>query len=82
MIMALCRNEWQFYLRQPLCWLALLLAVAFTVLLILTQPALSPQPHKELLFNHSKLLMLVHPLLLGVLAPLAFIATRSTTCRR
>lgn len=72
MIIALCRNEWQFYLRQPLCWLALLLAVAFTVLLILTQPALSPQPHKELLFNHSKLLMLVHPLLLGVLAPLAF----------
>jgi hypothetical protein len=72
MILALCRNEWQFYLRQPLCWLVLLLAVAFTVLLTLTQPALSPQPHKELLFNHSKLLMLVHPLLLGVLAPLAF----------
>jgi len=72
MMLALWRNEWQFYLRQPLCWLALLLAIAFTLLLTLTQPALSAQPHKELLFNHSKLLMLVHPLLLGVLAPLAF----------
>ena len=72
MMTALWRNEWQFYLRQPLCWLALLLAIAFTALLALAEPVLSAQPQKELLFNHSKLLMLVHPLLLGVLAPLAF----------
>lgn len=68
----LWRNEWQFYRRQPLCGLSLLLAIAFTALLALTEPALSPQPQKELLLLHSKLLMLVHPLLLGVLAPLAF----------
>ena len=72
MMLHLWRNEWHYYRRQPIFWLAILLTLAFSGLLILNQPALSAQPAKELLFNHTKLLMLVHPLLIGVLATLAF----------
>lgn len=72
MMLHLWRNEWQYYRRQPIFWLAILLTLAFSGLLMLNQPALSAQPAKELLFNHTKLLMLVHSLLVGVLAALAF----------
>lgn len=69
----LIANEWRFYRVQPLFWLAVLLALAFAALATLGNGLHSAQPAKELLITHSKLLMLLQPLLIGALAPLAFL---------
>ena len=73
---ALLYNEWRFYRVQPLFWLAPLLAVAFAVLATVGNGLQTAQPHKELLFTHTKLLMMLQPLLIGALAPLAFLRDR------
>ncbi|WP_306518569.1 M1 family aminopeptidase [Rheinheimera sp.] len=73
---ALLANEWRFYRVQPLFWLVLLLALAFAVLATIGNPPQSAQPHKELLISHTKLLMMLQPLFVGVLAPLAFLRDR------
>jgi hypothetical protein len=74
--LSLLANEWRFYRVQPLFWLALLLAVAFAVLATVGNGLQTAQPHKELLFTHTKLLMMLQPLLIGALAPLAFLRDR------
>lgn len=74
--LALLANEWRFYRVQPLFWLALLLALAFATLATLGNDLQTAQPHKELLFTHTKLLMMLQPLLIGALAPLAFLRDR------
>lgn len=72
-LLALLANEWRFYRVQPWFWLVLLLALAFALLATLGNPAQSAQPDKELLISHTKLLMMLQPLLIGALAPLAFL---------
>ncbi|MBU2223780.1 MAG: hypothetical protein KKB00_07040, partial [Gammaproteobacteria bacterium] len=71
--LALLQNEWRFYRVQPLCWLALILALAFALLTTVGSDVQTAQPYKELLFSHTKLLMILQPLLIGALAPLAFL---------
>jgi hypothetical protein len=75
-LLPLLLNEWRFYRVQPLLWLALLLALAFAALTTLGNDVQTAQPHKELLFTHTKLLMILQVLLIGVLAPLAFLRDR------
>lgn len=65
-------NEWRFYRVQPQFWLCLLLALAFAALVNLNPGSIDAQPEKALLLRHSMLLMSIQPLLIGVLAPLAF----------
>ena len=72
----LLANEWRFYRVQPMFWLVLLLALAFAALATIGSPPQSAQPQKELLFIHTKLLMMLQPLLIGALAPLAFLRDR------
>ncbi|MCT6700395.1 M1 family aminopeptidase [Rheinheimera sp. 4Y26] len=72
-LLALLANEWRFYRAQPWFWLVLLLALAFAVLATIGNPPQSAQPDKELLISHTKLLMMLQPLLIGALAPLAFL---------
>lgn len=74
---SLLYNEWRFYRVQPLCWLALLLSLAFATLATVGQDLQTAQPQKELLFSHTKLLMMLQVLLIGVLAPLAFLRERN-----
>ncbi len=69
---ALLYNEWRFYRVQPQFWLCLLLALAFAALVNLNPGSIDAQPEKALLLRHSMLLMSIQPLLLAVLAPLAF----------
>lgn len=76
--LALLTNEWRFYRVQPLFWLALLLTIAFAMLATLGNDLQTAQPHKELLFTHTKLLMMLQPLLIGALAPLAFLRDRQS----
>ncbi|MBU1618915.1 MAG: ABC transporter permease [Gammaproteobacteria bacterium] len=74
MIWPLMVNELKFYVRQPLCWLAVVLSCAFVFLLAAGLPGSAEQnPLKQLLFACSAVAMLVLPLLTGVLAPLAFL---------
>lgn len=72
-LLALLANEWRFYRVQPWFWLVLLLALAFALLATLGNPPQNAQPDKELLISHTKLLMMLQPLLIGALAPLAFL---------
>lgn len=69
---ALLFNEWRFYRVQPQFWLCLLLALAFAALVNLNPGSVDAQPEKALLLRHSMLLMTIQPLLIAVLAPLAF----------
>lgn len=74
MIWPLIVNELKFYLRQPLCWLTVVLSCAFVFLLTSGLPSNGEQnPLKQLLFACSALAMLLLPLLTGALAPLAFL---------
>jgi ABC-type transport system involved in multi-copper enzyme maturation permease subunit len=73
---ALLSNEWRFYRVQPLFWLVLLLALAFAALVTIGSDVQTAQPDKELLLSHTKLLMLLQPLFIGALAPLAFLRDR------
>lgn len=66
-------NEWRFYRVQPLVWLALGLALVFSYLVQHNFSHQQAQPLKALLLQQSQLLMTVQPLLIGVLAPLAFL---------
>ena len=75
-LLPLLRNEWRFYRVQPLLWLALLLALAFAALVTIGSDVQTAQPQKELLFTHTKLLMMLQVLLIGALAPLAFLRDR------
>ncbi|RVU40151.1 hypothetical protein EOE67_07835 [Rheinheimera riviphila] len=75
-LLPLLRNEWRFYRVQPLCWLALCLALAFAALATIGNDLQTAQPQKELLFTHTKLLMMLQVLLIGALAPLAFLRDR------
>lgn len=72
-LLALLANEWRFYRAQPWFWLVLLFALAFALLATIGNPPQSAQPGKELLISHTKLLMMLQPLLIGALAPLAFL---------
>lgn len=72
-LLALLASEWRFYRAQPWFWLVLLLALAFALLATIGNPPQSAQPAKELLISHTKLLMMLQPLLIGALAPLAFL---------
>ncbi|WP_337843648.1 M1 family aminopeptidase [Rheinheimera sp.] len=72
MIWPLLVNELKFYLRQPLCWLAVVLSCAF-VFLLTNGSSTEQNPLKQLLFACSAVAMLVLPLLAGALAPLAFL---------
>lgn len=75
-LLPLLLNEWRFYRVQPLLWLALLLAVAFGALTTIGNDVQTAQPAKELLFTHTKLLMMLQVLFIGALAPLAFLRDR------
>lgn len=75
-IWSLIRNEWRFYRVQPLLWLALLLSLAFAALATIGSDLQTAQPGKELLITHTKLLMMLQVLLIGALAPLAFLRDR------
>lgn len=72
-IWLLLGNEWRFYRVQPLVWLALALAVLFSYLVQQNFSHEQAQPLKALLLQQSQLLMTVQPLLIGALAPLAFL---------
>ena len=65
-------NEWRFYRVQPQFWLSVLLALAYGALVNLNSSTLDTLPEKALLLRHSMLLMSIQPLLIAVLAPLAF----------
>ena len=73
---ALLANEWRFYRRQPMFWLALLLGLAFAALVTVGNELKTAQPYKELLFIHTQLLMALQVLFIGALAPLAFLRDR------
>lgn len=75
-LLPLLLNELRFYRVQPLCWLVLCLALAFAALATIGSDMQTAQPHKELLFTHTKLLMMLQVLLIGALAPLAFLRDR------
>lgn len=65
-------NEWRFYRVQPQFWICVLLALAYAALVNLNTGMVEAQPEKALLLRHSMLLMSIQPLLIAVLAPLAF----------
>lgn len=73
MMRSLIRNEMNYYARQPLCWLALLLAPAFALLASISGMGAGQQLLKQIVLTQSALLMLVLPLFIGAMAPLAFL---------
>lgn len=70
---ALLRNEMNYYARQPLCWLALVLAPTFALVASINGMGAGQQMLKQIVLTESALLMLVLPLLIGAMAPLAFL---------
>lgn len=73
MMWALLRNEMNYYARQPLCWLALVLAPAFALVASINGMGVGQQLLKQIVLTESALLMLVLPLFIGAMAPLAFL---------
>lgn len=72
-IAALVAAEWRLYRVQPWLWLATATAMAFAVVLLHNHGLDQAQPFKRLLLHNSMVLMLVQPLVIGVLAPFAFL---------
>ena len=69
----LIRNELNFYARHPLCWLGLVLPPAFALLFGTASMGNDAQVFKQIALKEASLLILVMPLFVGVLAPLAYL---------
>lgn len=72
-MVSLIANEARYYARQPLCWLGLVLATGFAFLMGANGLGAEQNSLKQLVLTQSALLMLVLPLFVGAMAPLAFL---------